>query len=73
MEAWLLELLKQAPALAVLTVLLLKLSNSVEKTSDKLLEIIQKNTASHAEVNQTLRDVREEMEAIRRAREARQL
>ena len=73
MEAWLLELLKQAPALAVLTVLLLRLSSSVEKTSDKLLEIIQKNTASHAEVNQTLRDVREEMEAIRRAREARQL
>lgn len=73
MEAWLLELLKQAPALAVLTVLLLKLSNSVEKTSDKLLEIIQKNTASLAEVNQTLRDAREEIESIRRAREARQL
>lgn len=73
MEAWLLELLKQAPALAVLTVLLLKLSNSVEKTSDKLLEIIQKNTASLAEVNQTLRDAREELESIRRAREARQL
>lgn len=69
MEAWLLDLGKQAPALAVLVVLLIRLSNSVEKTADKLLDIVQKNTAAMAEANQTLRDVREELEHVRRARE----